>query len=46
MCYMNVSYDKEQRIDKRDRGTDGIKKGGLAVFAISPSQRLNLATSL
>lgn len=45
MCYMNVSYDEEQRADERDKGPDGRekKKGaglGLAVFAISPSQRL------
>lgn len=26
MCYMNVSYDKEQRADERDRGPDGRKE--------------------
>lgn len=26
MCYMNVSYDEEQRADERDRGPDGRKK--------------------
>lgn len=58
MCYMNVSYDEEQRADERERETEGRteeeknktkKEGGggvLAVFAISPSQRLNLAISL
>lgn len=53
MCYMNVSYDKEQRANERgarDRELDGKKKkrkrGRLLFFAISLPQRLNLARSL
>ena len=26
MCYMNVSYDEEQRADERDKGPDGREK--------------------